>query len=66
MSLKSKTYRDAQLGGLVHSVAVEHAPEHEVIYGSELAGEKRGEGETVAKWQPTRVTGCEASMSSLG
>jgi hypothetical protein len=36
---KGKTYRDTQLGELIHSVAVEHAPEHEVACGSELAGE---------------------------
>jgi hypothetical protein len=46
---KGKTYRDAQLGELVYSVAVEHAPEHKVIYGSKSAGEKRREGETVAE-----------------
>jgi hypothetical protein len=46
---KGKTYRDTQLGELIHSVAVEHAPEHEVACGSELAGEKREEGETVVE-----------------
>jgi hypothetical protein len=46
---KGKTYRDAQLGELVHSIAVEHASEHEVICRSELAGEKSGEGETAAE-----------------
>jgi hypothetical protein len=42
---KGKTYRDAQLGELVHSVAVEHALEHEVVCGSKPAGEKGGESE---------------------
>jgi hypothetical protein len=37
--LKGKTYRDAQLGELVHSVMVELAPEHEVIYWREPTGE---------------------------
>jgi hypothetical protein len=32
---KGKTYRDAQLRELVHSIAVEHVPEHEVIWYSE-------------------------------
>jgi hypothetical protein len=49
---KVKTYRYAQLGELVHSVMVEHASEHEVIYGSKRAGEKHGEGETGAERQP--------------
>jgi hypothetical protein len=46
---KGKTYRDTQLGELIHSVAVEHASEHEVVCGSEFAGEKREEGETVVE-----------------
>jgi hypothetical protein len=46
---KSKTYRYAQLGELVHSVVVEHASEHEVICGSKPTGEKHGEGETAAE-----------------
>jgi hypothetical protein len=46
---KGKTYRDAQLGELVHSVVVEHVPKHEVIYGSEPTGEKRDAGETVVE-----------------
>jgi hypothetical protein len=37
--LKGKTYRYAQLGELVCSVAVEHTSEHEVICGSKPAGE---------------------------
>jgi hypothetical protein len=36
--LKSKTYKDAQLGELIHSVMVEYAPEHEVICGIEPVG----------------------------
>jgi hypothetical protein len=43
--LKGKIYRDAQLGELVHSVVVEHAPEHEVVCESKPVGEKHGEGE---------------------
>jgi hypothetical protein len=46
---KGKTYRDAQLRELAHSIVVEHAPEHEVIYGSDPTGEKLGEGDTAAK-----------------
>jgi hypothetical protein len=64
--LKGKTYRDAQLGELIHSVMVEHTPEHEVIYGSEPAGEKRKEGETAAECQPPRASGCQAATSSRG
>jgi hypothetical protein len=45
---KGKTYRDAQLRELVHSVVVEQLPEHELAYGSEPAWE-RGEGEAVAE-----------------
>jgi hypothetical protein len=63
---KGKTYRYAQLGELVHSVVVEHAPEHEVACGSEPTGEKRGEGETAAERQPPRALGCEAALSSWG
>jgi hypothetical protein len=47
---KGKTYRDTQLGELVHSVMVEHTSEHKVFCGSEPTGEKRGEDETAAKW----------------
>jgi hypothetical protein len=47
---KGKTYRDAQLRKLVHSVIVKHAPEHEVAYRSEPVWEKREEGETSAEW----------------
>jgi hypothetical protein len=34
---KGKTYRDAQLGELVHSTVVEQLPEHELACGSEPA-----------------------------
>jgi hypothetical protein len=51
---KDKTYRDAQLGELVHFIAVEHA------------GEKHEEGETVAEWQPPRASGYEATTSPWG
>jgi hypothetical protein len=64
--LKEKTYRDAQLGELVHSVAIEHASEQEVIYGSEPVGEKHREGETDAEWQPPRSSSYEAATSSWG
>jgi hypothetical protein len=64
--LKGKTYRYAQLGELVHSVMVEHALEHEVIYGSKLIGEKHEEGETIAERQPPQASCCEAAMSSRG
>jgi hypothetical protein len=45
---KGKTYRDTQLGELVHSIAVERVLEHGVTYRGEPVGEKRGEGETSA------------------
>jgi hypothetical protein len=54
---KGKTYRDAQLGKLVHSVMVERAPEHGVTYRGESIGEKRGEGETSAERQPPYASG---------
>jgi hypothetical protein len=60
---KGKTYRDAQLGELVHSIAVEQLPEHELACGSEPAWE-RGEGEVVAEQQPPQASGCEAATSS--
>jgi hypothetical protein len=63
--LKGKTYRDAQLGELVHSVAVEQLPDHELACGSELSWEC-GEGEAVAEQQPPRASGCEAATSSRG
>jgi hypothetical protein len=47
--LKGKTYKYAQLGELVLSIAVEHAPEHEVIYESKPAREKHGEDETATE-----------------
>jgi hypothetical protein len=31
---KDKTYKDAQLGELVHSITVEQLPKHELAYGS--------------------------------
>jgi hypothetical protein len=48
---KGKTYRNAQLVELVHSVTVKQLPEHELACGSEPAWE-RGEGEVVAEQQP--------------
>jgi hypothetical protein len=36
--MKGKTYRDAQLEELVHSVMVEHMPEHKVVCGSKPVG----------------------------
>jgi hypothetical protein len=62
---KGKTYRDAQLGELVHSVAVEQLLERGLACGSEPAW-KRREGEAVAEQQPPRATGCEAVMSLRG
>jgi hypothetical protein len=46
---KGKTYKDAQLRELVYSIAVEHALEHKVDYGSEPAREKRREDKTAAE-----------------
>jgi hypothetical protein len=46
---KGKTYRDAQLGDLARSVAVNHMMEHGAVCRSEPAGEKRGEGETTTR-----------------
>jgi hypothetical protein len=62
---KGKTYRDAQLGELVHSIVVEQLPEHKLVCGSEPAWERR-EGEAVAEHQPPRASGCEAAISSRG
>jgi hypothetical protein len=56
----------AQLGELVHSDAIEHTPEHNVVCGSEPAGEKHEEGETAAEQQPPRASGYEAATSSRG
>jgi hypothetical protein len=39
---------------------------YKVICGSELAGEKHGEGETAAEWQPPWASGCETATSSRG
>jgi hypothetical protein len=61
-----KTYRDVQLGDLVHSIAVEHTLEHKVIYRSKSTGEKHGEGETATERQPLRASGCEATTPSWG
>jgi hypothetical protein len=61
-----KTYRYAQLSELVHLVAVEHAPEHDVVCGSEPIGEMRGEGETAAGRQLPRASGYETTTSSWG
>jgi hypothetical protein len=41
-----------------------HVPEHEAICGSELAEEKRGEGEIIAEPQPSRASCCETATSS--
>jgi hypothetical protein len=62
---KGKTYRDAQLGGIVHSVAVEQLPEHELVCESEPTWE-RGEGEAVTEQQSPRASVCEAAMSLRG
>jgi hypothetical protein len=63
---KDKTYRYAHLEELVHSVAVENAPEHKVTCESEPAGEKHGEGKTAAERQPPRASRCVAATSSWG
>jgi hypothetical protein len=62
---KGKTYKDAQLRELVHSVAVQQLPKHELICRSEPAWEHE-EGEAVAEQQPPQASGCEATTSSLG
>jgi hypothetical protein len=62
---KGKTYRDAQLEELIHSIMVEQLPEHKLVCGREPAWE-REEGETVAEQQPSRVSGCEGTTSSWG
>jgi hypothetical protein len=54
------------MGELVHSVTVEHTPEHEVICGSEPTGEKRGEGATAAERQPPRASSGGVITSSWG
>jgi hypothetical protein len=46
--MKGKTYRDVKLGELIHSVAVEQLPEHELVCGSEPAWEHR-KGEAVVE-----------------
>jgi hypothetical protein len=60
---KDKTYIYAQLGELVHSVTVEHAPKHEVICRSKHIGEKHKEGKTGAERQPPRVPFLTRQMS---
>jgi hypothetical protein len=47
---KGKTYRDAQLGEHIHSVAVEHVSENKVVCGSQPIGEKCGEGAVATTW----------------
>jgi hypothetical protein len=42
---KNKTYIYAQLGELLHSIAIEPALKHEVICGSKPTGEKHEEDE---------------------
>jgi hypothetical protein len=64
--LKDKTYRDAQLGKLVHSITVEHASKHKVVCGSKSTGEKHKEGETAADQQSPRIpSSCTKCQSSL-
>jgi hypothetical protein len=63
---KGKTYRDAQMGELARSVAVDHVLEHGVICWSEPTGEKHGEGETATGQQPPRASDYEATTSSRG
>jgi hypothetical protein len=49
---KGKTYKDARLGELAQSIAVEHALEREVACGREPTGEKRVEGEDMQASNP--------------
>jgi hypothetical protein len=63
---KGKTYIYTQLGELVHSITVEHTPEHKIICGSKLAVEKHREGETTVERYPPRASGCEVATSSWG
>jgi hypothetical protein len=60
-----KTYRDAQLRELIHSITIEQLLEHELTCGSEPACE-RGEGEAIAEQQQPRASCCEAATSSRG
>jgi hypothetical protein len=55
---QGKTYINAQLGELVHSVVVEHVLEHEVICRNKPAWEKHGEGGIVAKWLSPQASDC--------
>jgi hypothetical protein len=63
--LKGKTYRDAQLRELVHSVMVKQLPKHKLACVSE-PGWKREEAEAIAEQQLPQASGCEAAMSSRG
>jgi hypothetical protein len=63
---KGKTYRDAQLRELIHSIMVEHASEPEVICEIEPAREKCRECETSTERQPPQATSYEAAISSWG
>jgi hypothetical protein len=63
---KGKTYREAQLREIVHSVTVEHAVEHKVICESEPAQKKCGGDKTVAERQPLRASGYDTATSSRG
>jgi hypothetical protein len=51
-------------GEIIHSVAVEHALEHKIIFGSKPVREKCGEGETTVERQPPRPSGREVGTSS--
>jgi hypothetical protein len=62
---KGKTYKDTQVGELVHSIVVEQLPEHELACGSESAWEHR-ECEAVAEQQPPRASGFEDNTSTRG
>jgi hypothetical protein len=64
--LKGKTYRDVQLGEHIHSIVVEHTPEHEVIYGSEPTGRSVEK----VRWPPpggatATVMGCSLLLRPL-
>jgi hypothetical protein len=63
---KDKIYTYAQVGELVHSVAVQHVSEHDFICGSKPAGEKHEEGETTTEQQPPQASSYEAVTSSQG
>jgi hypothetical protein len=63
---KGKLIETLNWGELVHSVVVEHVPEHEVVCGSEPAGEKHEGGEIAIEQQPPRALGREIATLSLG